>query len=173
MMPYKKIINIILIILVACLQIAFISALPAPFNNINLAMIVLIFLIFLNDFNLVLTWALALGLVSDFYSFYPFGIYTLTYLLSAIILKIILDHLLTNRSQYSFLAMNIFGVLVFKILLISFLAFYFSIFSEESFFNFYLITQIGYQLALNLVVSFIFFLAAGAITKRFRPEFVR
>ena len=57
----KVLINIILMLSLAMIQISFIAGLPAGLNNFNLVLVVLVFILILTDLNLAAWWAIGLG----------------------------------------------------------------------------------------------------------------
>ncbi|OGF26123.1 rod shape-determining protein MreD [Candidatus Falkowbacteria bacterium RIFOXYB2_FULL_47_14] len=117
---YGKItLNAILIILLSVSQISFVSGLPGWFADINLPIMVLVFMLALSGFRLALFWSFGMGLLLDIYSFLPFGIYMAVFPSIAILINFFLIHFFTNRSLYSFLALAALALLLHEILVYS------------------------------------------------------
>jgi len=74
---WQLIILISVISFFVLLQFSFISALPNPFRQFNLILVVLIFILFFLDFRLSLISALIAGFWLDIISFNFFGFYLL------------------------------------------------------------------------------------------------
>ncbi|MCK4554231.1 hypothetical protein KAU19_04685, partial [Candidatus Parcubacteria bacterium] len=70
----KIIINIILILSLVIIQLSFISGLPAGLNNLNLILVILIFILALINLDLAVWWTVGAGLLLDMFSFTPFGV---------------------------------------------------------------------------------------------------
>ncbi|MDP2736585.1 MAG: hypothetical protein Q8O59_02230, partial [bacterium] len=64
-MAIKIITNIILIISLAVVQIALISGLPGIASNLNLALVVLIFILGFSSFNFAVPWTIGLGFLLE------------------------------------------------------------------------------------------------------------
>lgn len=99
------------IFLLVLLQISFVSALSWPFNNFNLSLVVIILSFLFLDKQDLWIIALSLGFFTDVYLFHPYGTAILSLFSTAVILYLILENLLTNRSLYSFLLLTIIAVL--------------------------------------------------------------
>ena len=111
----KKIISFIVIIFVAVilsvLQFSLISALPYPWYNINLLIVSLILVFLISSKEQAWTLALFMGYFSDLLSFQPYGSAIVSLFVSAVIIYLILENWLTNRSLYSFLLLTVIGII--------------------------------------------------------------
>lgn len=172
----KRIWQIIILISVisffVLLQFSLISALPDPFRQFNLILIVLIFILFFLDFRLSLFSALIAGFLLDVISFNFFGFYLLILLFTLLLAQWILKNWLTNRSLYTLAALML-GLTFFYNILAGFTLFLVS--SESSTFflwqsHFWL--KVAYQIIWSLVSSLILFNLAVASSKRIRPFFL-
>ena len=154
---YSKVaINIILASVLFVIQLAFISGLPGWFGNLNLILVVLIYILGLSSFQAAWWWSIGLGILLDVYYFLGFGIYLLS-LSSAIFLTyLLLNNFFTNRSLYSFLALTFFGSVSYKVVLY-FLSFIYGFFYINSNFpdvNGGVIINELHGLAVNIAAAF-------------------
>lgn len=103
------------IIVIALVQISFISALPGWLDGFNVILLLLLFMIGLQNFEIALWWAFGLGLVLDFFSFSFFGAYTLSLLIVVVLIQFLLKNFITNRSLYSFLTACFFALFFYEL----------------------------------------------------------
>jgi len=165
--------NFIVILVLAILQIAFISSLPAGFNNLNLVITILIFVLILANFKKAMIWAISLGFIMDIFSFSFFGIYLITFSLAILGANILLNNYFTNRSLYSFLFLVGFATIIYQTNY-NILRYLMSLFSKGSIIvvnsGFWLNSLI--QLGLNLLLTWLLFYLLYFISRRFRPAFL-
>ena len=164
--------NLILIIGLAALQAGFISGLPGTASGLNLALVILIFILGFNSFNSALWWALGLGWLLEIFSFLPFGILLISLALTMVISDLLLNYFFTNRSLYSFLAMTALATLVYATA-VNLLAFVLtgenlSSLAEGNFWY-----AIFSQLGLNLLAAFLIFYFMHFLGKNFKPVFLK
>lgn len=112
---FSKIFNTIIIIFAALFQISFLRNQYFPFNEINVILILVIF-ISLIDYNHGLHWALVASIVLEIYSQYPFGIIFLSYFITFFIIVWLLENFFTNKSFYSFSILGLIGTIVYNLL---------------------------------------------------------
>jgi len=108
-MYIKILLNILFIITLTLIQGGFINGLPLMFPNINLLLIVLIYVLVLGGFCLAGIWAISMGFILDTISFLPFGTFLISFSLSLIIINFLLVNFFTNRSLYAYIALTFFG----------------------------------------------------------------
>jgi len=117
---YSKIIlNIILILSIVIIQLSFISGLPAQLNNLNLILVILIFILGLINLDLAVWWVIGAGILLDMFYFMPFDLYLVCLSLTIIITNFLLTNFFTDRSLYSFFALVGLATVVYGILLTS------------------------------------------------------
>lgn len=154
------------------LQFSFISALPDPFRQFNLILIMLIFTLFFLNFQIALIAALVAGFWLDVMSFNFFGFYILIFFLVILLAQWVLKDWLTNRSFYSLLAIMTGSTIFYNIFtgLISYLfsADYATFFLIRR--NFWLI--VAYQSLWSFLSSLILFNLATMVSKRVKPFFL-
>lgn len=162
---YSKIIlNTILVLLLAMAQLSFISGLPAHLNDLNLILIILIFILSLVNLNTAMWWAVGAGFLLDIFSFMPFGAYSVCLFLTIAIANFLLVNFFTDRSLYSFLALTGLATVIYEF----FLTFWDWPALLSSGFWIKKISQLGFNL---LAVLLIFYLV-HYISNRLKPVFL-
>jgi len=173
-MYQKIIVNIILIFVVVIMQLSFLNGLPAKLNNLNLILIILVFILVLFGLDIAAWWTVGIGLLLDIFSFMPFGIYLVSLSLTIIITNFLLINFFTNRSLYSFLALVSIATLIYAVLLTCLSYFVNLLGIKETALvinkNFWLIKF--YQLILNLIITTTIFYLINFISKKLRPVFL-
>ena len=106
-MYFKIFLNILLLIGLAIAQAAFINSLPSFIGQLNIAVVVLVWLLNLSSFNNVLWWSVGIGVIFDLYSFLPFGLHTISLLVAITLTYWLFENFLTNWSVYSFAALTL------------------------------------------------------------------
>lgn len=166
----KIIVNILFIIMFAVAQISFISGLPGFFSNLNLVLVVLIFILGFVNFNFAVWWSLGIGFLLEIFFFLPFGSYLISLGLTLIIANFLLNYFFTNRSLYSFLALVALATFVYE-LTINFIAWIFSaayFFPADADFWLLILKQIG----LNLLFTFFIYYLIHFFGRNLRPVFL-
>ncbi len=172
----KRISQIIILVFVvsflALLQFSFISALPDPYRQFNLILILLTFILFFLDFRVALISALVAGLWLDVLSFHFFGFYLIIFFSTLFLAQWILKNWLTNRSFYTLLALMV-GLTVFYNLLAAIILSLISS-SHSTFFllesHFWL--TLAYQSIWSFLSALILFNLAGLLSRRIKPFFL-
>jgi hypothetical protein len=166
--------NIFFIIFLSIFQIAFISALPAWFNNINFLILILIFILSFKGFLYGFWWAFGTGLILEIYSFFPFGIHIFSLMCAIMVANFLLINFLTNRSLYSYLAISLSAIFVYEFLFY-FLNLFISYFNSTNFFfNFnknFILDKFS-VLLINAFIMVILFYFVNFISKNFQPVFL-
>ncbi|MBN2884959.1 hypothetical protein JXE04_03465 [Patescibacteria group bacterium] len=159
----------------ALLQFSFISALPWPFNNFELSLIVIIFSFLLFNENDVWLISLFLGFFLDVLFFHPFGTTILSLFFSALILYLVLENLLTNRSLYSFLLLTIIAVISSTLFTRIFLIIFdWPGLSASHFLSSSLFWEsLAWKLILNLIVVGAVFSLLAILSRRLKPFFLK
>lgn len=173
---YSRIfINFLLLIGLVIIQISFINGLPTVFKNINLIIIVLVFILGLVGFNSAFWWAVGAGLFLDIFSFLPFGINLLCLLATLLLINFLLTNFFTNRSLYSFLVLNFFYTLIFRFFVIS-LNYIVDSFAKKNFaihYNLNFLINESSALILNFILVVIIFYLLSFLSVRFKPVFLK
>ena len=172
---YRQILfNAILIIALLIIQRAFIGELPGMFNNLNLVVVVLLFVLVLGGLKLSIIWSIAIGFLLDVFSFEPFGLYLITLSITILAAYFLLNSFFTNRSLYSFLALATLTIVINEFcwqVSLSFLKLFgydrsVSILSLDFFLNFLA------QLFLSLLAIIIIFQTVNFISHKLKPVFL-
>jgi|SRR3990167_4268899 len=171
-MTVKIITNIILIIGLGAAQISLISGLPSLAGNLNLVLVVLIFILGFLNFNFAVWWSVGIGFLLETYSFLTFGTYLFSLSLTIIIANWLLNYFFTNRSLYSFLALTGLATVIYE-LIFSFLGF---IFSAVNSFASVMAANFWYfllrQVCLNLLFTFLIYYIIHILGKNLKPVFL-
>ena len=170
----KIVINVILALALFIVQIAFISGLPGWFSNLNLILVVLIFILVLNSFRIAWWWSAGLGLLLDIYSFFPFGLFLISLTTAVFITNFLLNNFFTNRSLYSFLALTFFATLSYKLILffLAFMAACLNISSVAADINIGVLINELPGLAINIIVTIFIYYFLNLISARLKPVFL-
>ncbi len=171
-MLVKIITNVILIISLGVVQISLISGLPGIAGNLNLVLVILIFILGFSGFDFAAWWAVGLGFLLEIFSFLPFGAYLFSLSLTIIIANWLLNYFFTNRSLYSFLALTGLATLIYELII----NFFVLLFVETNSFtllaagNFWV--SILEQIGLNLLFTFIIYYIIYFLGKNLKPVFL-
>jgi len=146
---------------------------PAPYNRINLILLILLIFLFLLKINRVVIFGVILGVLLDIFSFNFFGVSTVSIFLTLLFSVFLLDNWLTHRSAYSFLALTFFATVFYNFLLYA-LIYFTSFLQGRSFFlwsaNFWL--GLGMELFWNLLLIFGFFVVMNLTSNRLKLVFL-
>lgn len=170
----KIIIQALLVIAAALFQFSFISGLSNPLNDFNLILVILIFILCLNNLKTALWWAAGVGFFVDIFSFSPFGVFLISFILTVAAARALLINFFTNRSLYSFLALT-FLTTIFYALILKFSNFIGMLFGPlNSFLNFdkYFFESLAKQIFLNLTAVLIIFYLINFLSNKFKPVFL-
>lgn len=162
----------ILISLLAIVRFSLIGAWPAPFNQINLELIIVIFILFFFGWRNAAWAALILGFWLDLISFHFFGLYLISLLLTVLAAYFLLKNWLTNRSLYSFTALIIAATVINNLLVALFLMVSNDngqslIIAQKDFW-----LNLLYQNGWSLLAALLLFNLAAFLTKKLRPGFL-
>lgn len=173
-MYYKVLLNIFLVIFLAIIQFSFIPGLPAGLENLNLVLVFLIFSLSLYNLEIALWQAAGIGVILDFFSFLPFGIFSASFVFSCAAANFLLVSFFTNRSLYSFLALTVSASLFYAFIFNLINYFFQFVFSEKVFFifNYDFWQVLFYQIIFNLIAVIIIFYAINFLSKKLKPAFL-
>lgn len=172
-MYLKIFLNLLLVLFIVTFQVSFISALPGSFSNINILLIFLVYILIISDLNIALIYALACGLVMDILSFYYFGVYSISFVVTLIVVNFLLVNFFTNRSLYAFLALIISASILNFLFLVSMnngIIFIFGgdyISANQEFF-----LSVAKQIVFNVSFMFVIFYLTNFLNNSFRPVFL-
>ncbi len=116
MSKYLKIlVCFVLALIVFLFQFSFLNSLPGFLGRLNLILFLTIWFFIFSDLKISFYFSISVGLIMDIFSFYPFGIYSISFLITFFSANFIWQNLFTNRSIYSFLALSLFITLFFNL----------------------------------------------------------
>jgi cell shape-determining protein MreD len=166
--------NAILIFIFAILQFGLISALPGIFGQIDLFISALIFVLALFGYRTAFWWAFFLGIICDSMSFLPFGVYLAAFIVLLAGINFLLKNFFTNRSLYSFLALAVFSVFIFKLIVYSSseMFYFWGLSGAKLDFSKAFWLNEFYYLMVNLIfIAFVFY-AINFVSRRLKPAFL-
>lgn len=161
MIRYRRIIILFFLsLLVFLFQVSFLGSFSGVTSRINLFLLIIILFFVFSGYKSSLIFSLCSGLVMDIFSFYPFGLFTLSFLCTLFLADFVWNNFFTNRSIYSFLSLSFFLVFFYNIFLY-FLIFlfeknYFGVFWFNRFFWLNLFLEFIW-IAFFMILSFYFF----------------
>lgn len=174
----KKIFQILAILifflLIMSVQTFLIASWPAGFNDFDLALAMIFFVLFFFNLTPALWVALAAGFWLDTWSFYPFGLHIFLLLSLVYLINFLLHNWLTNRSVYSFLVLAAIGVFIYN-LIFYLLMFLFGLTDGSG--HFFLFAgsfwqNLWWQLGWNVLLNVAFFNLINSLSRRFKPFFL-
>lgn len=112
----KKIINTILIILLALFHVSFINTQRFPLNQINIILVFLVLLVF-NNSKYSIYFLMISSVVLELYSNYPFGLIFISFALTFFLIRWLSIEFFTNKSFYSSAMIFMIGITFFNLLL--------------------------------------------------------
>ena len=153
-------------------QISLISGLPDLVGDLNLVLVVLIFILGFSNFDFAVWWTIGVGFLLEVFSFLPFGAYLVSLSLTLMVANFLLNYFFTNRSLYSFLALTGLATVIYELII----NFYVLIFIEINLvagsaagnFWFFRLEQIGLNLSLALIIYYIIYF----LGRNFKPVFL-
>ncbi len=159
----------------ALIQFSFISALPAPWSYVNLIIVAMLAAFLTLGRSQAWFLAAASGFFLDIFTFHSFGVAMFSLFFCAVIVYLVLENWLTNRSLYSFLLLTFIGV-VAEALIYNFLLLILDWSSSAG--KFFLVSgSFWRELAGNIVISLIliglFFNLLVLVSRRLKPFFLK
>lgn len=170
----KFLINLILIITVSILQVSLLSIWRAPLNNLNLILVLVVFVTIIINYQKGLWWAFGTGLFLELFSSLIFGTITLALLMTTVLLDSLFKIFFTNRSLYSLLILGALGTLSYNLIIIlgGLVNNFLKINLPSLVINLKYFYQIAWELILNLMALTIIFLVFNFLTKRLKSVFL-
>ncbi len=156
----------------AWLQFSFVSALPDPYRQLNLVLIILTFILFFLDFYTALLSALMAGFWLDVLSFHFFGFYLIIFLSTLFLAQWVLKNWLTNRSFYTLLALMVGLTIFYNFLAAAILSLFSSGLDTFFLFQSHFWITLAYQSLWSFLAALILFNLATLASKRIKPFFL-
>lgn len=161
-------INLLTAVLVAFLDAAFIGSLPFGLHRLHLLPLALIFVLLLSNIRLAAWWALSGGLVLELFSFRWFGSYLIIIFIILIVIQVLLEKVVTNRSIYSIIIISTIIIFIWDLAFL--LIDYFANVAISGWLN--NIRVICFSLIVNIIIASITFYIINAVSRRFKPVFL-
>jgi len=171
-MWYKYLGWSLLIVLAAVIQIFLSSSHNFGLANFNLLLIILVLLVNVTSAGRVIWFLILAGAVMDVYSGLPFGIFLVSYLLTAVVLEALFINFFTNRSFYSLLILGGLGVLVYNLFFLSVSGLLYYLGASDFFTSWGYLADVGWQLLLAMVFLTLAFFFINYLSKKFKPVFL-
>ena len=154
-------------------QLGFINGLPHWLGEMNLIVVILIFILSIKGEKTVLWWSVLTGVLLDIFSFTPFGFNVINLSLIVIFSYFLLERFFTNRSLYSFLALILFASCCYRLLeagvvyLIGFISSNELIFYLDKDFWFRQAGGVGVDLIITVIIFYLLSLFSHALKPMF------
>jgi len=156
----------------ALLQFSFISALPDPYRQLNLILIILTFILFFLDFYTALLSALIAGFWLDVLSFHFFGFYLIIFFGTLFLAQWVLKNWLTNRSFYTLIALMVGLTIFYNLLAAAILSLLSSSLYAFFLWQSHFWITVAYQSFWSFLAALILFNLATLVSKRIKPFFL-
>ena len=118
MVKYFKILGFIFLALFLFLmQFSVINSWSGFWARFDLILFFITWLFIFRDFKTSILFSFIIGIIMDIFSFYPFGFYTFSFLLTVVVANFVWQNFFTNRSIYSFLAVSLFMTFFYNLFL--------------------------------------------------------
>jgi hypothetical protein len=148
---------------VIIIQLGWIDQLPELWPKPNLILVIMIIWLVVRGWHKIKFWLLALVIILEYLSIYPFGSQLLLWLITVILVNLLLVNFLTNKSFYSFSGLIIIGTIIQWLGLIA-------LANNWSAPN--LLIRMGGQLLANWLAMVVFYYGLYWLDKRLNPLFL-
>ena len=149
--------HLIALFFVVILQTSAIQGLDFLYN-INVIYYISIVFIFYNRLDRAVLWTIFGGFLMDIFSSYPFGIMSVTFSLSVLLVYVLYSKVFTNRSAYSLFLLLLSGIFINNLILVILLGIYNVVGNVNMYIE--LIKYFGFGVS-NGFILFIFFIIVG------------
>ena len=161
-----------IVLFILLIQISFISNFDFWRTKLNLVLILLIFFVLLLNFQPTILWGLFCGYILDYYSSLPFGVITLSLVISLIAVYVLFNNYFTNRSLLTLVILTASGTIFFHILILLF-SYFVSIFGVIQWqFSVVNIWSIIMQIVFNVLVASVCYFIYTVVTNRIKRNFL-
>ena len=165
---------IFLIILSSLIQIGLLNSLDDWGNRINLILCLVVFITIIFNYSSGLWAAFIGGLILDLYSPLTFGIFTLIFLIIAILANFLFTNFFTNKSLYSLLALGGLASILYGLLFYIFVYLLFVSNLSDTYFllDIVWLKNLMNQIILNSIILILFFIFVNKLSKRLKATFL-
>ncbi len=169
-MLIKFLVNLFFVFVVFLLNLTFFQSINPYFGKINLLLVVLIFVTALFKYEEAVTWTVMICILSEIYSFLPFGFLTILFFLSFLFIYFLFSNVFTDRSFYSFLVTTILATLFYEFLFRTMIYFWQGI--PFLFIKEFWIFSVNIVIS-NLIVVVLFFYIINFLFNKFNSIFIK
>jgi cell shape-determining protein MreD len=172
-MTLKILFNILLLLALSVFQISFINNLSPYFSYLNLALIIILFILEFRGLNAALFWALGIGIIFDLLSFNFFGLHIIVFSVSTYLIHLVLLNFFTDFSIYSISMLIVFYLFVYEIILRVLIGAvkldigYLFLFFKLEFLEYFIL-----KISINLLLVFLIFHIVNFFNNKFSPVFL-
>ena len=174
-MYYKIFTRLPLLIILALVQIAFLSVLPFPLSYMKISLLLVVFTLILSGFETAVWVSVGFGFLLDIFSPFHFGYNTFTLACVTLVLNLMLTRYFTNRSLYTFLSLTAIAVILSEFAR-------FLLFLPENISRNFLESAVSslpaaakfqaYVIAIHIGFAGVAFYALNFLSNRFKPVFI-
>lgn len=170
----KIITNILIIIILLIVQISFLHTWPISLLSLNLVLAYIIFTTVIINYGRGIVLGVIAGFILDIYSLKPFGAFSISIVLTVILVNILFNQFFTNRSYYSLVTLGVIGTFFYYILLRAIENFYFWLrpLSLDPLFSLNNFSDVGWQIISTTIMSVILFFIFNFISRRAKSVFL-
>ena len=167
-MYVKIVVNIILISLVTLFDIGFISQLPYGISRLSLLPVLILFIFLLGNIRWAAWWVIVGGFILELYNFGLYGFHFLGLLLALVVIVILFERVMTNRSLYSVSVVGAAATLSYDLVL------FFKSYLENNNNSWLLFLKLEIVNVLyGIAVALLLFYLLNLVSRRLRPVFLR
>lgn len=160
--------HLAIILITYLMQVSLIIALNYPANQLMLPLVIVVIITYVFGFEAGLGWSLTMGLLLDHDSNLFFGSHVLAFIFTFIIIKILSDNLLTNRSIYSNSILILIGTILSSLIIWLINYGYFNGLQNPRSW----LSDLGWQIGLNLLVGAIIFSVLTTLFKELKSYII-
>ncbi len=168
----NRLLKFLVVLLIVILQISWLSNFEFFRTRLNIVLILLTFFILLLGFKGTLVWAVGAGYLLDYFSSLPFGLITISLLISLVIIYLLFRNVLTNRSFISFILLISVFTLTFNLCLLLGGLFISTLGLIDWNWQFSQLVIIFLQVIFNVVLASLVFLVYTLVTNRLKRSFL-
>lgn len=164
--------TILIIFIIFIIHIGVANILPYPFNNINIVFLILAWQIFFNNHPHAIWYILPLAFLLELFTVAPFGINSISLLISLITTKWLLDNIFTNRSFYIVFLSSAISLAIYRITFIllnysiNLFLYHTKIVISKSF------IEVGMEIILTSLLMTGFYFINFFFIKKFNPKYL-
>jgi len=168
--------HFVILSIVALSQVTILINLNSRLSNLDMILVVIIFVGIVYQFYLGIIYSLLLGFWVELFSPLPFGTTIICYLITMYFIYLIMQKILTNKSFYSLLGITFIGTIIYNCLFCFFSTIYYFITTKDyalvKIYSFTTLQNLSWQLALNLALAICLFLVFHLGSQRFKAVFI-